>query len=267
MKRILITGAGSYLGTRVERFLAQWPDDYQIDTVSLHGAEWKARSFAEYDTVFHVAGIAHIKETAENAHQYYAVNRDLAVETAEKAKADGAGQFIFLSSASVYGMVEGTITKQTKPAPVSAYGASKWEAEQALTAMRSETFQVAVLRAPMVYGDGCKGNYQALVKIARRAPVFADYSNQRSMIAVERLAEFVKTLVDERRGGIFFPQDPSYVCTCQMIRQIAQAEGKRLPLTPLLDPAIWLLKACSLKGKKAFGDLIYEGFDPCIEEF
>lgn len=267
MKRILVVGAHSYIGSSFQAYLRQWAEQYTVDAISVRDDKWKKRSFAEYDAVLYAAGIVHQKETDENRAFYEQVNCHLAAALAEKAKLEGTRQFIYLSSASVYGMDEGVITAGTRPAPTTAYGRSKLHAEEALRPLADDSFAVALLRIPMVYGPGCKGNYQALVKIARRAPVFADYSNQRSMIAVERLAEFVKSLVDERRGGIFFPQDPSYICTCQMIRQIAQAEGKRLPLTPLLNPAIWLLKECSFKGKKAFGDLIYEGFDPCIEEF
>ena len=71
MKKILITGANSYVGTSLETWLKQWPDDYCVDTVSLLDDQWKEMSFCGYDAVFHVAGIAHIRETRENAPLYY----------------------------------------------------------------------------------------------------------------------------------------------------------------------------------------------------
>ena len=92
MKRILITGAGSYLGGSFERYLGQWPDRYQVDTVDMVDGSWREKSFAGYDSVYHVAGIAHSdhgKLSEAQSQLYYRVNRDLAIETAEKAKKDG----------------------------------------------------------------------------------------------------------------------------------------------------------------------------------
>ena len=86
MKRVLITGANSYVGTNVERWLKKYPDEFEVDTVGTFNDEWKTADFSRYDVVFHVAGIAHQKETKENAHLYYEVNKDLAIETAKKAK-------------------------------------------------------------------------------------------------------------------------------------------------------------------------------------
>ena len=128
MKKILITGANSYIGTSFEKYLKEnYPDEYIVDTVDMIDGSWREKSFAGYDSVFHVAGIAHQKETKKNAHLYYEVNRDLAVETAKKAKSEGVKQFIFLSSMSVYGMDTGVITKETKPNPKSNYGKSKFQ--------------------------------------------------------------------------------------------------------------------------------------------
>jgi UDP-glucose 4-epimerase len=258
MKKILITGANSYIGTSFENYLRQWPDQYQVDTVDMIDGTWREKSFAGYDCVFHVAGIAHQKETAENAHLYYEINRDLAVETAAKAKAEGVGQFLFLSTMAVYGMEEGAISRATVPAPKSHYGKAKWEAEQGLDKLRCEEFAVTVLRPPMVYGEGCKGNYQSLVKMADKLPFFPDYKNKRSMLHIDGLCRYVKELADSRTDGLILPQDGQYVCTCQMVQNIAEQNGKKLPLLKVLNPLVALAKALTTKGKKAFGDLYYE---------
>lgn len=258
MKRILITGANSYIGMSFERYMAQWPEQYQVDTVDMIDGTWREKSFAEYDSIFHVAGIAHQKETEENAHLYYEVNRDLAIQTAEKAKADGASQFIFLSTMAVYGMDEGAISLTTQPNPVTHYGKAKWEAEQQLQSLRDDTFVVSIMRPPMVYGEGCKGNYQSLVKFAKIMPVFPDYQNKRSMLHIDRLCACVKGLIDSGADGLFLPQDEEYVCTCRMVAQIAKDSGKNLPLLRVLNPAVSLVKKCTTAGKKAFGDLYYE---------
>lgn len=258
MKKILITGAGSYIGNSFSRYLSRFPGQYQVETVDMIGGSWRDRDFSGFDAVYHVAGIAHIRETAENAHLYYEVNRDLAVETAQKAKKDGVPQFVFLSSMSVYGMEEGCITRQTQPDPKSNYGKSKLQAEEGLEALRGEGFRIAVLRPPMVYGEGCKGNYQSLVKFAKRMPFFPAYQNRRSMLHIDGLSETVREIIDTQGEGLFLPQDENYVCTCKMVQDIAHSMGKNMKLMKVLNPAVTLVKHCTTAGKKAFGDLYYE---------
>lgn len=258
MKKILVTGANSYIGTSFEKYMQQWPEQYQVDTVDMIDGTWREKSFAGYDVVYHVAGIAHIKETEENAHLYYEVNRDLAVETAQKAKKDGVKLFVFLSTMAVYGLEEGAITQDTIPTPKSHYGKAKYEAELQLNALTDEGFAVAIMRPPMVYGEGCKGNYQSLIKFAQRMPVFPDYQNKRSMIHVDRLAWFVKGLVDSGESGLILSQDEQYVCTCRMVKGIADSMGKKMVMLKVLNPAVSLAKRFTTAGKKAFGDLYYE---------
>ena len=100
MKKILITGANSYIGTSFEKYMEQY-DGYQIDTLDMMNPEWKNHDFSIYDVVFHVAGIAHQKETKENTHLYYKINRDLAIATAKLVKEAGVKRFVFMSSMSV----------------------------------------------------------------------------------------------------------------------------------------------------------------------
>ena len=206
MKNILITGANSYVGTSFEKWLSQWPDKYHVDTIDMIDGTWREKSFAGYDAVFHVAGIAHRKETKQNAHLYYEVNRDLAIETAKKAKAEGVSQFIFMSSMSVYGMETGVITRDTVPNPKNHYGKSKFEAEQGITALEDESFRVAVLRPPMIYGKGCKGNYQKLAKLARITPVFPDIENKRSMYISIIYLRLFSSLLIVRHAVSFCPR-------------------------------------------------------------
>ena len=259
MKKILITGANSYIGTSFEKYIKEnYPNDYAIDTVDMIDGSWREKDFSGYDSVFHVAGIAHQKETKKNAELYYKVNRDLAIEAAQKAKNDGVKQFIFLSSMSVYGLDTGVITKDTVPKPKSNYGKSKLQAEEGINELVDGEFKVCILRPPMVYGEGCKGNYQTLVSVAKKFPVFANYKNQRSMIHIDHLSKIVKDMIDKESGGVHQPQDPEYGCTCKMIQNIAKDMKKNIRLWTILNPFVSILKHCTTKGKKAFGDLIYE---------
>ncbi len=258
MKRILITGANSYIGTSFEKYVSQWPERYETDTVDMIDGSWREKSFAGYDAVFHVAGIAHRKETKENAHLYYEVNRDLAIETAQKAKQDGVHQFIFLSSMSVYGKNTGVITQETPVAPKSNYGRSKAEAEKGIEGLQDADFNVAVLRPPMIYGKGCKGNYQTLVKFALKLPFFPYVKNERSMLYIENLCEFVRLLVESGDGGTFCPQNAEYTNTSEMVKLIAEAHGKKIRLIKGFG---WLIKFFGFFSstiQKAFGSLVYD---------
>ena len=258
MKNILITGANSYVGTSFEKWLSQWPDKYHVDTIDMIDGAWYARSFVGYDTVFHVAGIAHKKETKENAHLYYKVNRDIAIATARKAKIEGVRQFILMSSMSVYGMDTGVITKDTVPSPKTHYGKSKLEAEHGIVNLCDDTFQVAILRPPMIYGKGCKGNYQKLLKLVKITPVFPNIENKRSMIYIDNLSEFVRTLVDNLQHGLMFPQNEEYVCTAKFVEEIAKSYTKHIYFTQALNPVVRVLRKRMSIFNKIFGDLIYK---------
>ncbi len=259
MKNILIAGAGSYIGESFKMFLCQWPDEYTVDVLETKGLVPKPELFEEIDAIFCVAGIAHIKETSENRHLYFDVNRDLVVEIAKAAKAARVKQFILLSSMSVYGLEVGRITKNTEPKPVTAYGESKLQADEEIKKLEDENFIFTCLRPPMVYGKNCTGNYQALRKFALKSPIFPNYMNQRSMIYICNLCEFVKAAIDEKKSGLFFPQNAEYTNASEMVRAIAEAHGKKIRLTKVFN---WAIKIAPVDVvKKVFGDLVYEPVD------
>lgn len=263
VKRILITGAGSYIGMTFEKWMERYKD-FEVDTLDMREEAWREYDFSGYDSVFHVAGIAHAdtgKVSEERKALYYRVNCDLAVETAQKAKEAGVGQFLYMSSMIVYGKLE-HITKDTKPKPANFYGDSKWQAEQEIYSLQEEDFKVAILRPPMVYGKGCKGNYQILSKMAKSLPVFPKINNKRSMLYIENLCEFLFLIIKTEEKGIFFPQNKELVNTSELVSEIARLNGHTIWITSLLRPAVILGKY--LPGKmgnlcrKAFGNSYYE---------
>lgn len=272
MKKILITGANSYIGMSFEKYIREnYPNDYTVDTVDMIDGTWREKSFSEYDSVFHVAGIAHRKETSENAALYYKVNCDLAVETAEKAKKDGVKQFVFLSSMSVYGVNEGVITKDTVPTPGSNYGKSKLQAEEKLNSLRENGFKMCVLRPPMVYGPGCKGNFQTIIAIVKKSPVFPQIENRRSLIYVDNLSSFVHLAVEKELDGLYFPSNRDYVKTTQIAAAVAKAYGKRVLFSRLLGLGTHAIKPFVPKAQKAFGTLIYKdtedfNYSYCVDD-
>ncbi len=261
MKKIVITGAESYIGTSFENYMKQWPEKYQVEVVDVVDGTWREMDFSGCDVVFHVAGIAHRKETKENERLYYEVNRDLPIDVAKKAKVEGVGQFIFLSSMSVYGMETGIITKETAPRPKSNYGKSKIQAEEGLFRLQENDFVMTVIRPPMVYGKGCKGNFQTVVKIVKKLPVFPKVKNKRSMIYIDTLCSFVKKCIEEDVGGIFFPQNTEYVNTTEMAKLIAEKLGKKIYCSYLLGAMVNVGKLFFPICKKAFGSLVYQNME------
>ena len=273
MKRILITGANSYVGTSFANYIKKnCPEDYSVDIVDMIGEGWRAKNFSGYDTVFHVAGIAHAdigSITKEQQTLYYKINTDLAVETAEKAKAEGVGQFVFMSSVLVYGNSAPigetkVITRETVPAPANFYGDSKLKAEIGLCTLNDNSFRVVILRPPMIYGRGCRGNYPVLAKLARKLPFFPKNENERSMLYIEHLCEFVRLMIENGEQGVFWPQNREYTNTSEMVRMIAAVHGEKLLLIRGCGWMLKILRHFTGLVDKAFGSLVYE---PEISEY
>lgn len=267
MKKILITGANSYIGTSFEKYIKDnYPNDYVVDTVDMIDGSWREKSFAVYDSVFHVAGIAHSdngKISAEKEKLYRSVNTDLTVETAKKAKTDGVKQFIFMSSAIVYGDSapigkNKIITRDTPVSPANCYGDSKVQAENGIRPLNDDNYRIVILRPPMIYGKGSKGNYPLLAKIALKTPVFPMVNNQRSMLYIENLCEFVRLMVENDERGTFWPQNSEYSNTSELVRLIAEAHGKKVRLVRGFGWALKIMSCVTGLVNKAFGSLSYE---------
>lgn len=261
MIKILITGAGSYIGQAFQAYIGQWPDLYKADSIAMRNGAWEEKDFSAYNVVCHVAGIAHQKETAENADLYYKVNRDLTFDVAKKAKNAGVEQFIFLSSVSVYGLDEGIIDEDTPLKPKTHYGKSKLEAEVLLKNLEDDTFKVAIIRPPMVYGKNCKGNFQKLINLVRLVPIFPKSGNRRSMIYIDNLSNYIKLCIDEGQRGVFLPQNREYVCTDDMARHIAEAMGKKVYVSTVLGWAVKAVAPFVTSLRKAFGSLVIKDLE------
>ncbi len=244
MKRILVTGAGSYVGESVRRYILAKEPSYQIDAVDTMGDNWKKADYSQYDVVFHVAGIAHVNADPKMEPLYYKVNRDLTIEVAKHAKAAGVKQFIFMSSQIVFhesqSLKAEVLTRETKPSPNGFYGDSKLQAENGLHELESEDFKVCILRPCMIYGPNAKGNFPRLAKLATKTPIFPAWHNKRSMLYIDNLAEFVKQAIERELSGTFYPQNRELADTVEIIRYFAKAAGHKVWITKLLNPFVWL---------------------------
>lgn len=261
MKKVLITGANSFVGMNIEKWLMREPEHFQVDTVDTMNEVWKKADFSKYDVVFHVAGIAHVDPKPEMAPLYYKVNRDLTVEIAQWAKEHGVKQFIFMSSGIVYKAsksLKGDVkTKDTKPQPNDFYGDSKLQAENGLKEIESSSFKVCILRPPMIYGPGNKGNLPRLGWLATKTPIFPAWHNKRSMLYIGNLAEFVKQCIVREMAGTFFPQNAEYSDTVEIVRQIAAEHGHKIWISRLFYPLVWLGAKFLPAIPKMFSDSYY----------
>lgn len=243
MKRILITGAGSYVGESVRKYMMTH-GDYRIDAVDTMGDNWKKADFSQYDVVYHVAGIAHVNADPKMEPLYYKVNRDLTIEVARHAKAAGVKQFIFMSSQIVFHESQSlkgeVLTADTKENPNGFYGDSKLQAELGIKALSDYNFKVCILRPCVIYGPNSKGNFPRLAKLAVKTPVFPEWHNKRSMLYIDNLAEFVRQCVDRELEGTFYPQNREQADTVEIVRFFATAAGHKIWITRLLNPFVWL---------------------------
>lgn len=261
MKKVLITGAGSFVGTSVGNWLLRESERFLVDSVDTMNDVWKKADFTKYDVVFHVAGIAHVDPKPEMAPLYYKVNRDLAIEVAKHAKENGIKQFIYMSSRIVYRVcrsLKGNVTTpETQPDPNDFYGDSKLQAENGLHELECDTFKVVILRPPMIYGPGNRGNMPRLAWLALKTPVFPAWHNKRSMIHVNNLAEFIKQVIVREMSGTFYPQNAELADTVEIIRSVAKENGHRIWITKLLNPFVLIGSFFLPPIPKMFADSYY----------
>jgi len=261
MRKVLITGANSFVGTNIEKWLMKTPNEFQVDTVDTMNDAWKQADFTQYDTVFHVAGIAHVDPKPEMAPLYYKINTDLTIEIAKWAKQNGVKQFIFMSSGIVYHAsksLKGDVkTLETVPKPNDFYGDSKLKAENGLHELDSPYFCITILRPPMIYGSGNKGNLPRLGWLATKTPIFPAWHNKRSMLYIDNLAEFVKQCILRRMRGTFFPQNAEYSDTVEIVRQFAKEHNHKIWISKIFNPFVWIGSFFLPAIPKMFSDSYY----------
>lgn len=272
-KRVLITGAGSYIGETFRAYAAEKYPALKIDAIDMIDGSWREKDFSSYDIVYHVAGIAHADvgnvDEATKA-KYYAVNTDLAVEVCEKAKAEGVKEFIFMSSMIVYGDSapygkKKVVDANTVPAAANFYGDSKMQADVAVRDLADDSFKVLVIRPPMIYGKGSRGNYPILSKLAKKLPVFPKVENERSMLHIDNLCEFLCQIMLIREikqtATVLIPQNAEWTKTYEMVKEIARVSGKNIKNLGIMELTVRI--GGKVPGKigglvnKAFGNSVY----------
>lgn len=240
--RIILTGKNSYIGRNTRDYLIS--HGYEAECVSVR----EDVSFKGADVVVHCAAIVHKRE-GEYRDEYENVNFLLTKKLADKAKAEGVSQFIFMSTMAVYGVAEGEINENTPTEPKTLYGKSKLKAEKYVMSLNCDSFKTAVIRPPMVYGPKCPGNFERLKKIAEITPLIPDTGNRKSLIYMGNLAYFIGDIIKNKKDGIYMPMDGEYVSTAKLMKYISHKPvSKILGMVKLLPLGVV---------KKAFGTLYY----------
>jgi nucleoside-diphosphate-sugar epimerase len=193
------------------------------------------QALAGADAVIHLAGRAHVmRETATDAEAaFHGANVDATRHLAEQAAAAGVRRFVFLSSIKVNGerTTDRLFTEGDMPAPEDAYGRSKWAAEQALHEIAAAAgLEASIIRPPLVYGPGVKGNFPRLLRLVERGiPLpLAGVRNRRSLVGVWNLCDLIATAVRQpaAAGETFLVSDQHDLSTPELIRSIAAAMGR-----------------------------------------
>lgn len=252
MKKILITGANSYIGDNIKKYL-EATNNYSVDILDMLSDEWKKSDFSIYQVVINVCAIVHRFDNPDES-LYFKVNRDLAFEIAKKAKESKVKQFIQFSTVGVYGIELGEMNSRMGFNPKSPYERSKYEADLLLEELKDESFKVCVIRPPMIYGNGCRGNFPKLVNFALKTPVFPSRKNKRDMIYIDNLSDFVLYAVDNELNEVCYPRDNETICVSSMIKEIASLNGKKVRLWWIFNPFVALLYRFSHSMRSVFGD-------------
>ncbi|MCL2492857.1 MAG: NAD-dependent epimerase/dehydratase family protein [Clostridiales bacterium] len=263
-KRVLIAGANSYVARSFQNLCR---DRFDCEAISVRNNAWRDLDLSSYNAVLWCAAMVHQKQRKEERERWFAVNRDLPAAFAKTASAAGVRRFVFLSTMAVYGQDEGVIDPNQAPAPKAGdfYAQSKWEAEQNLRALEDGRFSVAVLRPPIIAGEGAPGNNRRLERLVRLLPFFPDYPNARSVCPIEILCEIIAQIIEAEgapqtgSGASMYP----VVSTAELAREIAARQGRALRFTPAFNPLIRRLIPRSKALRKLFGTLCYAD-RPCI---
>lgn len=264
MKKLLIVGVHSYIGTFFKQYIQQnikYDFPYEITMISASDGEWKKTQLCSFDVILHLSALVHKKEKKNMKQQYDKINHRLPVELARRFKKERKGkesQFIFFSTAAVYGSKIEEVTKQTKTAPETYYAKSKLAAEKELWKMREDSFHIAIIRPPMVYGAGCKGNFTKLVLLSKFALFVPAINNKRSMIYIENLCEYISIIIKKQLEGIYHPQDKKYICTIEWMILMRKLQGKKTGKITVPNCILDFLKNHIRIINKVFGDFYYE---------
>lgn len=242
--KILIIGKNSYIGNHLDEWCSnQGHEVYQLDVLTI---DWENYDYSSYNTIVHVAGIVH-QPNCKDESLYHQANTVLPIEIASRAKQQGVRSYVFLSTMAVFGtkkrLNKNIITSNTPTTPIGLYGKSKLAAEEGLLRLQDSCFNVVIVRPPNVYGKNCKGGYiSGFVKVVRWLPVIpvAYTEVKQSILFIDNLCEFIRLAIEQKRHGVFMPQDERTVSAVDIVTTIAKVLGKNLRSSRILGIGAYL---------------------------
>lgn len=231
-KTLMITGASGFIGSN---FIERYKEEYNIIPVDLIKEKPEDLNYKGVDCILHLAALVHQMKGAPR-EKYFEVNTELTRRIAESAKKSGVKHFIFYSTVKVYGYDgdlynhDFILTENSPCNPNEPYGESKYEAEKILKILELEGFKVAIVRPPMVYGKGVKGNMLSLIKLVKLSPIlpFNFDKNKRTIVGVDNLLYMTKLIIDKNADGIYLGSDGEAVSIKKIVEIISLALNKKI---------------------------------------
>ena len=260
---VCIIGKNSYIGSHIASWLLRY--GYQVFQLDVLSECWQSSDYSSYDVIIHVAGIVH-RPDCQDEELYQKVNTDMPILIAKRYKESrkSVSTFVYLSTMAVYGtskrLVKNLITEETMTTPTGLYGTSKLAADNGLLPLQSENFNVVVVRPPNVYGKNCKGGYiSGFTSVIKTFPIIPlAYTNvKQSIIYIDNLCEFIHLIIEQKRKGVFMPQDEYPVSAVDICTMIAHGLGKKIYKSFILGLIVRLLNFIPLF-KKAYGGIEYD---------
>jgi nucleoside-diphosphate-sugar epimerase len=264
VKKVLVTGGSGYIGNALFKRLQRESVTVfsgvrggciktgEIPMPDLLGnVDW-SDTLESFNVVIHTAGRAHIFDnTSKNClESFRKINTVGTLKLARSAVQCGVKKFIFISSIGVNGLItdEGNLFSESdKPNPHNNYALSKWEAEEGLMQIASETcMEIVIIRPPLVYGPHAPGNFGLLTRAVRRGrplPLGAVH-NKRSLVALDNLLDLIVTCLHHPAAAnqTFLVSDGQDLSTTELVRGMARVAGVPARLWPV---PLWALQAAA----------------------
>ena len=231
MLTVVVTGANGFVG---QRFMKYKAERYRLRPISLRNVKAESIDLKDVDVIVHLAGKAH-DMSLQDEQVYMNINYELTKALADHALHSGVQHFIYVSSVKVYGEGGDELNENSACHPEDPYGRSKLKAEQYLQNIQADSFVVSIVRPPVIYGPGVKGNIIRLLTAVDKGSMLplGNTGNRRTMVFLDNLIELIHRIIDNRAAGIFVAGDRQPLSTDGLIRIIGDKLGKKTKLVSI----------------------------------
>ncbi|MBA5794022.1 NAD-dependent epimerase/dehydratase family protein [Flavobacterium sp. xlx-214] len=246
---IIITGASGFVGQNLKPYLQE--KSFNVNALSLRGV-WQLPT--NIDIVIHLAGKAHDTSNTSSSDEYFKVNRDLTIQLFDEFLKSNAKDFFYFSSVKAAAdTVDGVLTEDVSPKPITPYGQSKIEAEEYLLAQDlPENKRLFIIRPCMIHGPGNKGNLNLLYKVVEKGMPWplASFENKRSFLSINNLSYLVHQMITNKQlpSGIYNFADDETLSTNELVTLISK--------TLDVKPKLWHIPSALIKFGVKIGDVV-----------